>query len=540
MSNLRKAIFLLLTFTFCLLNSFSQTAPAIQWQNTFGGNSTDWLNSINQAADGGFICGGYSTSILSCDKTENIIGFGDFWVVKLDSSGSIQWQNTIGGMDIDYLQSMFNTNDGGYICGGSSSSNISGDKTENSLGANDYWVVKLDSSGNIQWQNTIGGSLSEAIWSIAQTADGGYICGGNSNSDISGDKTENSMGGSDYWVVKLNSAGAIQWQNTIGGDSTDYLNSISQTADGGYICGGSSLSNISGDKTENCIGGTDYWVVKLDSSGTIQWQNTIGGNSYESVFSVFQTPDGGYIIGGSSNSNISGDKTENSQGLEDYWIVKLSSSGIIQWQNTIGGNSGETLRDTRQTSDGGYIMGGLSDSNISGDKTENCLGGSDFWVIKLNASGNIQWQNTIGGNGYDGLYSVTETNDGGYMLGGDSQSIISGDKTENSCNNSTDFWVVRLYPDTITGISDFEFRISDFNISPNPLTSYSTLTFSNPLKNKFTFSLHDVTGRVVETVNTDGDKIVLEKGNKQAGVYLFNITNEKTGERMNGKIIISD
>ena len=151
----------------------------------------------------------------------------------------------------------------------------------------------------------------------------------------------------------------IEWQNTIGGNYTDQLYSIQQTTDGGYILGGWSESYISGDKTENSFGGSDYWVVKLDSIGNIQWQNTIGGNSGDGLYSVQQTTDGGYILGGVSTSNISGDKTENSQGYIDYWVVKLDASGNIQWQNTIGGNSDDYLTSIQQTTDGGYILGGV-------------------------------------------------------------------------------------------------------------------------------------------------------------------------------------
>ena len=193
----------------------------------------------------------------------------------------------------------------------------------------------------------------------------------------------------------------IEWQNTIGGNYYDQLNSIQQTSDGGYILGGWSDSNISGDKTEDSQGNYDYWVVKLDAAGNIQWQNTIGGNSVDYLTSIQHTTDGGYILGGWSNSGVSGDKTENSQGANDYWVVKLDPIGYIQWQNTIGGGSYDYLTSIQQTTDGGYILGGMSQSDVSGDKTEICQGDFDYWVVKLDASGNIQWQNTIGGNSWD-------------------------------------------------------------------------------------------------------------------------------------------
>ena len=206
----------------------------------------------------------------------------------------------------------------------------------------------------------------------------GFIIGGMSISDISGDKVEASIGGFDYWVVKVDSAGVIQWQNTIGGNADDGLSVIKQTLDGGYIIGGASDSGISGDKTENRVGATgtsDYWVVKLDTLGNIVWQNTIGGSLYDDLTSLEQTNDGGYIVGGISSSGISGDKTESSMGGSDYWIIKLTITGNVEWQNTIGGSANDALYDLHQTMDGGYIVGGSSSSGITGDKTEEMLGG---------------------------------------------------------------------------------------------------------------------------------------------------------------------
>ncbi|MBK9046819.1 MAG: T9SS type A sorting domain-containing protein [Bacteroidetes bacterium] len=433
--------YLLILFSSFLMPILTN-AQVIEWQNTIGGSSPDLLRSITQTADGGYILGGYSASDISGDKNENNNGLIDYWIVKIDSVGNIQWQNTIGGNGYDYLESIAQSADGGYILGGTSISTISGDKTENCMDE-DYWIVKTDSLGIIQWQNTIGGNNQDELHSIAQTSDGGYILGGWSKSNISGDKTENSNGFADYWIVKTDSLGNIQWDNSIGGDAGDALTSIVQTADGGYILGGWSTSGISGDKTENGGGYTDYWIVKTDSLGIIQWQNTIGGSGDDELYSLSQTFDGGYILGGYSWSSISGDKTESSQGNDDYWIVKTDNLGIIQWQNTIGGNGFDDLNSIVQTSDGGYILGGFSISNTSGDKSENNNGDADYWIIKTDSIGDIQWQNTIGGNGSDYLYAITQTSSGEYILAGNSASNISDDKLENS-NGGIDYWIVKI------------------------------------------------------------------------------------------------
>src|SRR6056297_1120187 len=204
----------------------AQTAPGIEWDNTIGGADNEVLTSIQQTADGGYILGGYSLSNISADKSENSLGNADYWVVKLDALGNIEWDNTIGGASDEVLNSIQQTADGGYILGGYSNSNISADKSENSLGNSDYWVVKLDALGNIEWDNTIGGAFLDFFRQIQQTADGGYILGGESNSDSSADKSENRLGSYDYWVIKLDALGTIEWDNTIGGLQEDRIQSL--------------------------------------------------------------------------------------------------------------------------------------------------------------------------------------------------------------------------------------------------------------------------------------------------------------------------
>jgi hypothetical protein len=436
--------FLLSLTTAFLFTTSTLFAQEIEWQNTIGGSGSDFFSSMVQTNDGGYILGGFSSSDISGDKTENCLVNYDYWILKIDSQGNIKWQKTIGGSGYDYLHPVEKTNDGGYILGGYSNSNISGNKTENCLGSSDYWIVKIDSLGNIQWQNTIGGGGSDVLYSVKQTFDGGYILGGNSNSNISGDKLENAIGGNDYWIVKTDSLGNIEWQNTIGGNLSDELKSMQQTIDGGYILGGNSTSNISGDKLENSLGVNDYWIVKIDSLGIIQWQNTIGGSTIDELSSIEQTVDQGYILGGSSLSDISGDKDENSLGLWDIWIVKIDSLGNIQWQNTIGGSGSDGLSSISNTIDGGYFLGGTSNSNISGDKIENSLGIlKDYWIIKTDSLGVIKWQNTIGSSDNDDLASIAQTSDGGCILGGSSFSNNSADKTENS-NGFWDYWIIKL------------------------------------------------------------------------------------------------
>ncbi|MFI5172832.1 MAG: immunoglobulin domain-containing protein, partial [Chitinophagales bacterium] len=435
-------------------SSFSQ-APVIDWQNTIGGSGDDLLLTINKTSDGGCIGAGFSNSSISGDKTENGIGSYDMWIVKTDVDGNIEWQNTIGGFADDVANSIEQTLDGGYIVAGYSGSGATGDKTEPLIGEYDMWVLKLDATGNIVWQNTIGGIKNDQAVSVRQTLDAGYIVGGFSHSPISGDKTEGNFGPattSDYWVLKLDASGIITWQRTLGGDYYDYFYTLTPTLDGGYIVGGYSQSGISGNKSEALIGAADYWIVKLNFSGNTQWQNTIGGTGSDLLREIIATNDLGYLLAGYSSSDISGDKTENSFGIAtDYWIVKLNSSGNIVWQNDIGGNEDDILFSADESDDGGFILGGTSYSGISGDKTEPSNGGSDYWVVKVSSTGAIEWQNSIGGNTSDEGRGIVQLSAGGYAVGGFSKSGISGDKTEVNMGPAStyDYWIVKLFQNCI-------------------------------------------------------------------------------------------
>lgn len=521
---MKKITFLFNAIIFSV-NVFSQ-APAIQWQNTIGGNSDDHLQAIQQTDDGGYILCGHSSSDSSGDKIENSNGLLDYWIVKTDSSGNIQWQNTIGGSAFDYLYSIEQTADGGYILGGYSGSDISGDKADNSNGGHDYWIIKTDAVGNIQWQNTIGGSGNDRLICILQTADGGYMLGGYSVSNISGDKTENTNGINDYWIVKTDASGIIQWQNTIGGNGGDQLNAVRQTPDGGYILGGTSDSDISGDKTENALGVDDYWLIKTDSTGNIEWQNTIGGNYSDRLYSIDLTADGGYILAGHSLSDISGDKTEDGIRDFDFWIVKTDATGNIQWQNTIGGSSSDLLFFIRQTVGGGYILSGYSDSDISGDKTENALGGDDYWLIKTDGTGTIQWQNTIGGSSSDVHSSVEQTSDGGYILGGHSSSNISGDKTED-CLGGYDYWIIKLVPDFATHINASIPDIENFILFPNPATSEIAVQ-SGSIKVQ-SIEIYNSLGEKVHAISeTSGsDPEIINVSKLSSGIYFVKVFDGK-------------
>lgn len=406
--NYFKFTFSFLLIAFSTLNA--QTIPSIQWQKSLGGNGGDKATSIQQTSDGGYIMAGGSTS-TNGDVTENH-GSTDYWIAKLNALGTIEWQKSLGGIADDIANSVQQTSDGGYIIAGETYSN-DGDVTGYHLNG-DYWIVKLDSSGNLQWQKTLGGTEYDVANSVKQTSDGGYIVAGETSSS-DGDVIGN-HGNSDAWIVKLDASGNIQWQKSLGGSSYDRANAIQQTTDEGYIIAGTAAST-DGDITVN-HGVEDFWIIKLDVSGILQWQKSLTGNLADSAESIQQTTDGGYIVAGGSNSINS--EFPVTFGISNYCVAKLDANGSTVWQKYFGGSNNDYAYSTQQTSDGGYIVAGAAVStngNVTGSH-----GSSEYWITKLDASGSQQWQKALGGSSFEEAYAIQQTADGGYILAGSAAS----------------------------------------------------------------------------------------------------------------------
>ncbi|MEO8771018.1 MAG: T9SS type A sorting domain-containing protein [Ferruginibacter sp.] len=470
---MKTFILSIITYTLSCTQVFSQT-PVQQWDADFGGSENEQLSCSQQTKDGGYIAGGFSESGISGDKTQANQGTSDYWIVKTDANGAKQWDARFGGTSVDQLTALQQTTDGGYILGGISFSGIGGDKSQASRGNSDYWVVKIDSNGIKQWDARFGGTGPDELHSLQQTADGGYILGGSSLSDSTGDKTQKSRGGKDFWIVKINASGVKLWDARFGGNKFEELYSLVQTKDGGYMLGGYSLSEPSGDKTDPGRGGFDYWIVKTNANGRKQWDASFGGNQDDWLTQLRQTKDGGYILGGWSWSGKTGDKSKPTKGDNDFWIIKIDIDGAKQWDADFGGGSNDYLSSIEQTTDGGYILGGYSSSPISGDKTQASQGGTDYWIVKTKSNGKKQWDATFGGSEFDFLYSIHQTNDGGYLLGGYSASGISGDKTQDN-KGPNDYWIVKTNADgsacnipvnlSVNNISSDEVKLKWENVS---------------------------------------------------------------------------
>lgn len=404
--------------------------PVLEWQKCFGESNVDWAYKALQTADGGYVLIGF-IELMRKDASGKDYMDRDALVMKIDKSGEVQWQKKFGGTRYDYIWDIQIDANGEYITAGTSRSNdgtVSGNH-----GAYDAWVLKIDANGNILWQKCFGGSDMDNAISIEKTADQGYVLAGNTrsnNKDVRGNH-----GDHDFWIVKLDKDGKIQWQKCLGGTKMDYLRIVQPTRDGGYIAVGYTQSN-NGDVKGN-HGNSDYWVVKLDKDGKIQWQKCLGGNNEDAALRVRQTADEGYIVAGYTRSN-DGDVT-GYHGKQDAWLVKLDAKGNVQWQRCLGGSQDDVFTNVLETADGGYIAVGntsSSDGDVSGTRASN-----DFWIVKLDAVGKIVWQKCLGGSGDDGAWGIQPTADNGYIVVGYASSN-DGDVSGN--HGSTDIWVVKL------------------------------------------------------------------------------------------------
>lgn len=363
-----------------------------EWQKSYGGSGTDLLKSIALTNDGGYILAGSSNSARGGDKKEASFGGDDFWIIKLDAGGNEQWQRTLGGKGQEQLHSIRQTTDGGYIIGGASGSDAipaeesvphrQYTKNQNSFGNLDYWIVKLDQKGEIEWQSSFGGRFADIVRSIEQTGDGGYIVGGYSNSPESGNKTEKNYGLGDYWVIKLDKEGKQEWQNVYGGEGDDQLYAIHQTRDGHYLLAGNSYSGTSGNKNVANGKGSDIWLVKIDPAGEIRWQKTIDIGKADYLTSLVENDDHSLLLGCYARSEVYGTAKKDKENINDYVAVKVDPAGEEIWRKTIGSGGEDILKKAIPLRDGSYLMAGTSKGKASGDKKAS-VGKNDFWVVKL-------------------------------------------------------------------------------------------------------------------------------------------------------------
>jgi hypothetical protein len=365
------------------------------------------------------------------------------------------WDARFGGSDTDMGSKIIETSDHNYLICGTTSSGISGDKSEDKKGQTgftDFWVVKMNALGQKIWDKTYGGRYTDLCRTMIETHDGGFLIGGYSESDISGDKSQTGNGGKDYWVIKIKADGTKEWDASFGGSRDEDLYSIVETPTGDFLLGGTSDSRISGDKTEenrdlNALR-TDYWVIKISSTGTKIWDKTYGSNSHDQLRKIVPVATGGYLLIGTTYSNAGGEKSDYlrgdyNYGAADFWVIKIGNDGSKKWDKSYGGSGLDDAKTGIQTSDGGYLIAGGSRSPISFEKTDSCRGSNDSWLVKIDSLGTLIWDKTFGGDGEETVDEILQSFDGSYYFATSSGSNVIGEKSQPKMG-WFDYWLVKV------------------------------------------------------------------------------------------------
>jgi hypothetical protein len=355
---------------------------ASMWSRTYGGTADEKAYSLVATSDGGYaIAGIWNYSYYSNWFTS--YSWGDFWLVKIDEFGDMQWNRTYGGTYKDEARSLIATPDGGYaIAGIWNYSYYSNWFTSYSWG--DFWLVKTDALGNMEWNRTYDREGENLAYSVVATPDGGYAIAGYTNS------WTDFVSNADVWLLKTDAFGNMEWNRTYGGTGDDWANSLVATSDGGYVIAGIWNCTLADRRFyDDGYDGGDFWLIKTDALGNVQWNHTYGGIGSDWANSLIVAPEGGYIMAGF---------TTNSFGIGEYWLVKTDEGGNMQWNKTYGG-FGEEACSVIATPDGGYAI----------------VGDDGVWLVKTDEFGNKEWWARYGGME---ACSIIATPDGGYAIAG--------------------------------------------------------------------------------------------------------------------------
>jgi len=446
-SNLKYSLFLIVLALWIFSCTSDDTTPEQNTNitataNTFGGSNNDSGQSVIATSDNGYAVLGFTQS-NDLDITDKSDESFDYWILKFNAQDQLEWSKTYGGSSNDRGSSLIQTQDNGYALLGFTQS-TDGDITQNQ-GSDDFWLVKLDPSGTIQWQKTYGFQGMDRGISIIQTNDQGFLIvgildvtgsGGLGDTNFNRNFNANRHAGGDYWAIKVNSSGDLQWSRYFGGNNTDTPQDVIETDDNAFIIVGGSDSNDT--DISNNIGTYDFWITKISNTGDLIWERSFGGSQIDEARGIIKTTDGNYIVSGdtrSDDNNIS-----NNKGAADIWLIKISTNGDLLWEKTIGGTDFDVIRAMKSTSDGGIILSGSSRSG-NGDVTEN-KGQNDALVLKTDSTGSLIWQTTLGGTNIDFAYDVVQLNNGRIIAVGDSTSS-DGDINETN-RGFTDLLTIQI------------------------------------------------------------------------------------------------
>lgn len=377
---------------------------------------------------------------FSCEKSDrDMVGATDDEpVLPSDITGEIAFVKNLGGSDNDEITDGVQTGDGGYVFVGTTESTDGDiiDKTEDDA---DVWVLKTDAEGVVLWSKTYGGSEGDQATSIAKTSDGGFIVSAFTRSN-DGDINSSNQGFNDLWILKLSGSGELQWENTHGFVGNDLAYDVIPTSNGGYLLTGvldvtaSGGAGNAGRSSGNHAGG-DYWVIYTDGTGALIWSRYFGGSFTDTGYDAVETESGDFIIVGSSDSNDV-DITDN-KGAYDFWVLRITQSGDLVWKKNFGGSEIDLPYALTKTDDGNFIV--VGDTRSNDQDISNLYGNADVWVVKFSGDGTIIWEQNYGGTQFESARSIATLPGGGYAVVASSR---SNDEDLTANYGVNDAWLI--------------------------------------------------------------------------------------------------
>jgi hypothetical protein len=504
------------------------------WEKEIKSSTQDFLSQVTTTIDGQYLISGSSIKSNKLSESKQNNGY-DYHLVKLNQQGEKIWEKYFSGANHDFLTATIATQEGGSLLAGTSFfSEKSLDKKDDSKGGSDVWLIKLNELGEEQWQRTIGTSQDEEAKAVIQTTDFGYFVAGNVQHPADG------FGSKDAWIVKLDKTGKTVSESIIGGVSLDEVEKLIPTMDGGALMGiysrsgvtkynsnrnapASSLTTFTPKSTEN-YGEGDYWIVKISKEGKIEWEKNFGGKEDDHLRTLALTSTG-YIVGGESRSEKSGNKTVGIEEGTDLWLISLNERGEELWQKSYNFKNRDVLM-------------GMSVLNSTDDRISKgiLLGGytqaegrienddETFWMLYLDQNGNEQWRKYVKGESKkkeERLSDIKLNRDGSILLAGTSGEELGKENWK----------IVKLGDKQIDQLIEKQ----DIKIYPNPVSDYTYVEIGFDFKDA-DITLYDMGGRQLQNLKTKNKVTKINTQNLIQGAYLITIKTD-TNKTANSKLI---
>ncbi|CAI8733126.1 T9SS type A sorting domain-containing protein [Chryseobacterium sp. IT-36CA2] len=505
-------------FTLCTILSLSAQEKDVVWQKDIKSTTQDFLSQVTTTIDQQYLITGSSIQSDKRQQTSKQNNGYDFHLVKLNQQGEEVWEKYFSGQNHDYLSATVTTQDGGFLLAGTSYSGKGLDKKDNSKGGSDIWLIRINEFGDELWQKTLGSSSDEEARAVIQTTDLGFFVAGNVQNSSKG------YGSKDVLITKLDKEGKELSQLILGGKGLDEVEKMIPTKDGGALLGVYSRSGIWGSKKTENYGEGDFYIIKLDKNGKVEWEKNFGGKGDDHIRTLALTSNG-FIIGGESTSDRSGNKRVGIEEGTDLWLISLNERGDEQWQKSYNLKNRDILMgmsvlySADDKSSKGILLGGYTqaEGRIETDDEK-------FWMLYLDANGNEQWRKHIKGEA-----SKREERLSDLKLNRDGSIILAGTSAEEL--GKENWKIVKLGDKQV----DQLIEKYDIKIYPNPVSDYAYVEIGFDFK-EADILLYDMSGRQLQSIKT---KNIVTKINTQAliqGAYLVTIKtdNNKTA---NAKLI---